>query len=197
LAVLRTRHLSAGADRSAVDMEAESRSHGGVGARGDDDRIGEPSRCANTRVRRQFSDVGEEEQGAHRHAQSTCGKEANHPCGEGSGEHTPGEHRKHAIFLADVIRALEGPLAEVGGKRPEDTAYEGPAANLQHVWVAVRAALRLVLESTTLSDILSGELPPAVAQLLATPDAWPRRPTGTGTPGTTRARRPLVPPPCS
>lgn len=85
------------------------------------------------------------------------------------------------IVMADVIRALEGPLAEVRGERPEDTSYEGPAANLQHVWVAVRAALRLVLESTTLADILSGELPHAVAELLASPDAWHRRPIGTRT----------------
>jgi Rrf2 family protein len=82
------------------------------------------------------------------------------------------------IVVADVFRALEGPLAEVRGRRPEDTAYEGAAATLQHVWVAVRAALRLVLESVTLADILAGELPPSVAALLAAPDAWERRPVG-------------------
>jgi Rrf2 family protein len=88
------------------------------------------------------------------------------------------------IAVADVFRALEGPLAEVRGERPEDTSYAGPAANLQHVWVAVRAALRLVLESVTLADVLTGDLPDAVAELLAMPDAWQRRPIG-----------PTVPPP--
>ena len=81
------------------------------------------------------------------------------------------------IALADIFRALEGPLAEVRGERPEDTVYEGAAAHLQEVWVAVRAALRLVLESVTLADVLTGELPPPVAELL-TPDAWERRGIG-------------------
>ncbi len=83
-----------------------------------------------------------------------------------------------AIAVADIFRVLEGPLAEVRGERPEDTVYDAPAAHLPQVWVAVRAALRLVLESVTLADILAGELPPPVAELLATPDAWIRRPMG-------------------
>ena len=81
------------------------------------------------------------------------------------------------IAVADVFRALEGPLAEVRGERPEDTVYDGPAAHLQDVWVAVRAALRLVLETVTLADVLTGELPAPVAELL-TPDAWERRRIG-------------------
>ena len=86
------------------------------------------------------------------------------------------------IVVADVFRVLEGPLAEVRGERPEDTVYVGPAAHLQHVWVAVRAALRLVLESTTLADILAGSLPAPVQELLATPGAWARRPAGAASP---------------
>lgn len=82
------------------------------------------------------------------------------------------------IALAEVFRILEGPLAEVRGMRPEETAYDGPAAHLQEVWVAVRAALRLVLESVTLADVLSGHLPEHVAELLTTPGAWERRPVG-------------------
>ncbi len=82
------------------------------------------------------------------------------------------------IALADIFRVLEGPLAEVRGERPEDMVYEGPAAHLQQVWVAVRAALRLVLESVTLADILAGRLPMPVAELLATPGAWERRASG-------------------
>jgi Rrf2 family protein len=80
------------------------------------------------------------------------------------------------IAVADVFRALEGPLADVRGERPEDMVYDGPAAHLPDVWVAVRAALRLVLESVTLADIVAGTLPAPVAELLATPDAWQRRP---------------------
>ena len=87
------------------------------------------------------------------------------------------------IAVADVVRALEGPLAEVNGVRPEDSVYEGPAQRLQDVWVAVRAALRLVLESVTLADIVAGELPPAVTELLHHPDAWVPRPLGPPPPG--------------
>jgi Rrf2 family protein len=77
-----------------------------------------------------------------------------------------------SIALADVFRALEGPLAEVRGERPEQTAYDGPAEHLQDVWVAVRASLRNVLERVTLADVVSGKLPPAVKKLVADPDAW-------------------------
>lgn len=76
------------------------------------------------------------------------------------------------ITVAEIFRILEGPLAEVRGERPEDAVYGGPAEHLQHVWVAVRAALRLVLDSVTLADILSGQLPAPVVDLLATPNAW-------------------------
>lgn len=79
------------------------------------------------------------------------------------------------IAVADVFRALEGPLAEVRGERPENAIYEGAATHLQDVWVAVRSALRVVLESVTLADIVAGHMPPAVADLLAMPDVWERR----------------------
>jgi DNA-binding IscR family transcriptional regulator len=51
----------------------------------------------------------------------------------------------------------------------------GPAEHLRAAWVAVRAALRLVLESVTLADVASGQLPPHVRELLADPDAWKAR----------------------
>jgi Rrf2 family protein len=76
------------------------------------------------------------------------------------------------ITAADVIRALDGPLAEVRGYRPESTSYEGAAAHLQDIWVAVRASLRNVLEHVTLAEIVSGRLPRAVATLTAQADAW-------------------------
>ena len=80
------------------------------------------------------------------------------------------------IALADIIRALEGPLAEVHGLRPDQRKYEGAAEHLQDVWVAVRAALRSVLETTTLADVLSGKLPKHVAKMVADPDSWAVRP---------------------
>ena len=64
-----------------------------------------------------------------------------------------------AITIADVIRALDGPLAEVRGFRPEATNYDGAAEHLQQVWVAVRASLRSVLEKVTLTDVISGHAP--------------------------------------
>lgn len=76
------------------------------------------------------------------------------------------------ITVADIIRSLEGPLAEIRGERPEHTAYDGDAANLQAVWIAVRAALRQVLETVTLDAILSGTLPQNVTELVNDPNAW-------------------------
>jgi Rrf2 family protein len=76
------------------------------------------------------------------------------------------------ISLADVIRALDGPLAEVRGFRPEATEYSGAASNLQEVWVAVRASLRSVLESVTLAQVVEGKLPKSVTKLTADPDSW-------------------------
>lgn len=79
------------------------------------------------------------------------------------------------IVLADVFRALEGPLAEVRGERPEQMRYEGPAAHLQDVWIAVRASLRSVLETVTVADVLHGHLPKKVTKLVDDPDAWQAR----------------------
>ena len=76
------------------------------------------------------------------------------------------------IRLADVIRAVEGPLANVRGARPEAVSYEGPAARLQDVWIAMRANLRAVLEEVTLADVAAGELPAAIAAITAEPQAW-------------------------
>jgi Rrf2 family protein len=77
-----------------------------------------------------------------------------------------------AITVADVIRLLDGPLALVHGLRPEDLGYPPPAAQLQDVWVAVRAALRAVLERTTLEQVVTGALPPAVTSLSSDARSW-------------------------
>ena len=76
------------------------------------------------------------------------------------------------ITIASVIREVDGPLAEVRGLRPHETTYSGVAEHLPQVWVAVRAAIRRVLDETTLAQVLSGELPPHVAELLDAPEAW-------------------------
>ena len=79
----------------------------------------------------------------------------------------PGE-----ITLADVIRAIDGPLAGVGGERPQDLGYTGTAEPLRDVWVAVRASLRSVLERVTLADVAAGKLPSHIGKLTSDPDAW-------------------------
>lgn len=77
-----------------------------------------------------------------------------------------------SITLADVIRAVEGPLAAVRGERPEKVSYHGSAVPLRDVWVAVRASLRDVLETTTIADVAHGQLPAAVRTRTANPTAW-------------------------
>ncbi|HYV15710.1 MAG TPA: Rrf2 family transcriptional regulator [Conexibacter sp.] len=79
------------------------------------------------------------------------------------------------ITVADVIRAIDGPLAGVGGERPEKLAFHGTAEPLRDVWVAVRASLRDVLEHVTLADLASGNLPEAVKAHTTDPDAWTTR----------------------
>jgi len=76
------------------------------------------------------------------------------------------------IMLADVIRAMEGPLANVHEVRPEEISYKGPAEALQQVWIAVRANLRAVLESVSLEDLAKGNLPKEVQALASDPEAW-------------------------
>jgi Rrf2 family protein len=76
------------------------------------------------------------------------------------------------VSLADVIRAVDGPLANVRGVRSEQLAYHGTAQGLRDVWVAVRASLRSVLERVTLAEVARGELPDHVRELAADPDAW-------------------------
>jgi Rrf2 family protein len=79
------------------------------------------------------------------------------------------------VSLGAVIRAVDGPLAEVRGLRPHQTEYVGVAQHLPEVWVAVRASLRRVLDETTLADVLAGELPKTVQAMLDDPDAWAPR----------------------
>jgi Rrf2 family protein len=81
-------------------------------------------------------------------------------------------HPPESITLATVLRAVEGPLANVQGVSPDKVEYAGSATALRDVWVAVRASLRVVLDRITLADVVSGSLPPDLAALIARPEAW-------------------------
>jgi Rrf2 family protein len=72
------------------------------------------------------------------------------------------------ITLGSVIRAVDGPLAEIRGLRAHETEY----SNVAELWVAVRAALRGVLDEVTLAQLLSGKFPAHVRRLIDSPDAW-------------------------
>lgn len=76
------------------------------------------------------------------------------------------------VMLGTVIRAVDGPLAEVRGLRPHETTYTGVAEHLPQVWVAVRASLRKVLDEVSLQQVLTGALPPHIRRLVDMPDAW-------------------------
>ncbi len=78
------------------------------------------------------------------------------------------------ITVADVVRAVEGPIANVRGQGPETVEYAGSSERLREVWIAVRANLRAVVENVTLADLASGQLPEDVLELTRDPDAWAR-----------------------
>lgn len=80
------------------------------------------------------------------------------------------------IVLADVVRVLDGPLAAVRGIRPEQVSYETPAESLAQVWLAMRVALRSVLEHTTLADVLAGTFSSEIQKMLADRDVMHSRP---------------------
>lgn len=76
------------------------------------------------------------------------------------------------ISVADIIRAVDGPLANIAGVVPEDVEYRGAAAALRQTWVALRVRIRSVLEEVSLSDLAAGRLPDPVARLTHDEDAW-------------------------
>src|ERR1700733_13159164 len=79
------------------------------------------------------------------------------------------------VTVADVIRAVEGPLASVRGGPPEEASYGGAATSLPRVWIAVRANLRRVVEQVTIEDVANSKLPPAIDELAEDPEAWVTR----------------------
>jgi len=76
------------------------------------------------------------------------------------------------ISLADIIRAVDGPLANVRGERPEEVDYEGAARSLQQVWIALRASERSILEGVTLHHLATNTLPSVVRSLAEDPESW-------------------------
>ena len=84
-------------------------------------------------------------------------------------------HPADDVNLAQIIRAVEGPLVGVRGQRPEEVAYAGSAESLQQVWVALRSNLRKVLERVTVADVASGNLPDEVLELTRAEEAWQTR----------------------
>ena len=81
-------------------------------------------------------------------------------------------HPPAEVSLADIFRAVEGPLANIRGEFPETVEYQGAAKPLREVWIAVRANLRAVLETVTLADLVEGSLPDSIVELTQDPKAW-------------------------
>ena len=79
------------------------------------------------------------------------------------------------VTIGQILRAVDGPLAGVRGLRPEETQYEGAAENLPWLWVAVRAAVRDVVDEVSLAELVSGKMPSRVRKLTTRPDAWQPR----------------------
>ena len=84
-------------------------------------------------------------------------------------------HPAEEVNLAQIIRAVEGPLVGVRGQRPEEVEYVGSAESLQQVWIALRANLRKVLENVTVADVAAGRLPKEVLALTREEQAWQTR----------------------
>lgn len=79
------------------------------------------------------------------------------------------------VSIGAILRAVDGPLAGVRGLRPEETQYDGAAENLPRLWVAVRAAVRDVVDEVSLAELVSGRMPAHVRKLTTRPDAWQPR----------------------
>ncbi|NYV77990.1 Rrf2 family transcriptional regulator [Streptomyces sp. UH6] len=77
-----------------------------------------------------------------------------------------------SVSVADVIRVVDGPLVSVRGVRPPDLAYSGPAESLLPLWIALRSHVREILDGVSLADLANSQLPDAITELAASPDAW-------------------------
>ena len=79
------------------------------------------------------------------------------------------------ITLGEVLRAIDGPLADVHGLRPDEVTYPPALQHLQEVWVAARSAVRSVFDEVTVDQLVTGEFPAAIRRLFASDDAWAPR----------------------
>ena len=79
------------------------------------------------------------------------------------------------VTIAEVIRAVEGPIASIRSARPDEVTFPGAAAPLREVWIALRANMRAVLEKVTLADVVAGKLPGEVLTLTEPPEVWQAR----------------------
>ena len=84
-------------------------------------------------------------------------------------------HPPDEVNLAQIIRAVEGPLVGVRGQRPEEIEYGGSAEVLQQVWIALRSNLRKVLDHVTVADVAAGKLPKEIVKLTHEEDSWHTR----------------------
>jgi Rrf2 family protein len=87
-----------------------------------------------------------------------------------------------SITLAEIVRAVEGPLATVRGEAADEGEYPGAAAPLRQVWLALRVNIRQVLETVTLADVVAGVLPEPIGTLAQHPEAAEERMTRFGGP---------------
>ncbi|BAN03604.1 RrF2 family transcriptional regulator [Ilumatobacter coccineus] len=92
------------------------------------------------------------------------------------------------ISLADVFRAIDGPLADIHDESLRSLSYEAPAESLPVVWMAIRASLRRVLETVSLADLVNGELPDEVVALAAEYGNDTRYASGSDAPETSQGR---------
>ncbi|HEY8533315.1 MAG TPA: Rrf2 family transcriptional regulator [Micromonospora sp.] len=76
------------------------------------------------------------------------------------------------VTIGSILRAVDGPLAAVRGLRPEQTQYAGAAEQLPKLWIAVRAAVRDVVDEVSLAHVVTGKMPRHVHRLTERPDAW-------------------------
>lgn len=79
------------------------------------------------------------------------------------------------ITVGEVLRAIDGPLADVHGLRPDEVTYPPALQHLQEVWVAARSAVRSVFDEVTLDQLVTGEFPDAIRALYDNDDAWTPR----------------------
>lgn len=93
------------------------------------------------------------------------------------------------ITIGEVLRAIDGPLADVHGLRPDEVKYPAGLEHIQEVWVAARSAVRMVFDEVTIDQLVSGDFPDEVRRLFDTEDAWTPR-TGPQTPTLPRGSAP-------